>query len=116
MDSLSIDTPRDLDEALSLLSHRYRRYCLRYLTTESSKASVSELVRYLRDREVAAEPTQSLAIDQQHVRLRLHHIHLPKLAALGVVAFDSDAGRVADVDANADLLELLDAVEGVQSQ
>ena len=111
--SLSIDTPSQIDEALSVLSHRYRRSVLRYLTDESAPTALDDLTEYVREREAAAVRDGIPTAGHDEVLVALHHRHLPKLAATDAITYDSSARRVDDVSVSHDLFALFYAVEAV---
>ena len=71
-----------VDAACKLLSNRYRRLIISYLSTkETDVAEFDELGEYIRE-----ELDAGTAADQ--VRISLLHIHLPKLADYGVIDYD----------------------------
>lgn len=83
---------------ISSLTDETRRRVVRNLRGETDVVSVAELAERL-----AAPPTESVRTDGESdalktVRVRLHHIHLPKLADNDLVNWDRDAGTVAATD------------------
>ncbi|WP_152418847.1 DUF7344 domain-containing protein [Natronorubrum sulfidifaciens] len=84
-----------LDEILSMVAHEQRRVVLRTLTrTDEDAVAVSALT------EQVAEQLQNgdLPDDdhRQRVRTALHHIHLPKLDACGMIVYDTETNLVRD--------------------
>lgn len=84
-----------LDEILSMVAHEQRRVVLRILThTDEDAVTVSALT------EQVAEQLQNgdLPDDdhRQRVRTALHHIHLPKLDACGMIVHDTETNLVRD--------------------
>lgn len=102
--------PEDVDPAVvdtlfELLSDRYRRWiCLYLQSSDRAVVTYDRLLDELSSR--AGEP-----VDRDRLRVRLRHVHLPKLAEIGVVAHDErrHAVRVADPS----LLECCVAVQNV---
>lgn len=74
-----------VDELFDLLGNARRRFVLRYLGPTGSATNIDELARELADREADAAPTER---DRLRVEQSLHHVHVPKLAAAGLVEFD----------------------------
>lgn len=73
-----------VDELFDALGDGRRRRTLRLLASDGSTRSVRELADELAD---AAPGVDRLVTS-------LHHCHLPKLAAAGLVEFDADRGTV----------------------
>lgn len=67
------------------LSHRYRRHALRSLSPVSP-STVVDVARYIT---ATTEET-----DVETVSARLHHVHLPKLAAAGLLEYRPEDGTV----------------------
>lgn len=83
------DSPQrrpDMETVHRVLADPQRRRLLRYLGHEDGTATVTELAERLSGAE-----REGNASDR--TRIRLHHVHLPMLAAAGVVDHDED--RVA---------------------
>ncbi|WP_458189836.1 DUF7344 domain-containing protein [Haladaptatus sp. NG-WS-4] len=73
-----------LDTCFELLADRWRRHLLCYFAENSSvTATTDELVGHLIQEDTSATPD-----DTTWVKLELHHKHLPKLAAAGVIDYD----------------------------
>jgi len=77
------DPSRSIDRSLSILANGHRRAILRALA-KGRPIDRSGLDR-IRDRSGATEPS---------FETRLHHVHLPLMAAEGVVEFDLDPLRI----------------------
>lgn len=81
------------DVLFDVLGDQTRRRLLWYLLDESS-ASVDELTDVL----VGWELAGSWVVDTDRrgrIAASLHHVHLPKLVAAGLVDYDRDAGTVS---------------------
>lgn len=91
-------TKRPRTGSLDCLTVDRRRRLLRVLAERSSTVTVrtlaTEVVASDRDGQTESIPEA----DVERVRLRLHHVDLPKLADAGLVAWDEDAGTVAARD------------------
>lgn len=94
-----------LDDRIAVLADARRRQVLAHLADAPDAVAVEDLV----DRLVASDVgTTPLADDPDHVTSRLHHVHLPKLADAGFVAYDEAAGRVTPTEACEQVAPLLD--------
>lgn len=75
-----------LDDIFEILSHPERRELL-YLFTEADEdlTSLDEVASQLSDR---VTRHRAHAPDRTHLQVSLQHVHLPKLADLGLVEYD----------------------------
>jgi DNA-binding transcriptional ArsR family regulator len=82
------DGPRrlDLGEVYELLSEGARRAILEHLQAADGEATVAELVELVVDRSDLSSTTE------RHATIRLHHVHLPKLAEAGAVEYNPERG------------------------
>lgn len=83
--------PRSFDELFDALAARERRGVLRLLGERGRPATLSELACQLCTDDAVAG---GLEAEEQEMRIRLHHVHAPKLAAAGLVEFDPERGLV----------------------
>lgn len=82
----------ELSDALQLLSDPAYRAVLAALDGQDQRIGLAELAgAVLRQPEWPARASET---DPETVAARLHHVHLPKLDATGVVAYDVDDGTV----------------------
>ena len=82
-----------LDALFSALAHEQRRLVLRALRgTEGHAADLDALVETVRDE--ANRPDVTAEDGRREVRAALRHVHLPKLAAAGLVEYDEETERV----------------------
>jgi hypothetical protein len=79
-----------VDDALDLLTHRYRRRIIRLLATRETPLTLSELVDGLVTDAPGPPPH-----GRDAVALDLYHSHLPQLAAAGWVDCDC-GGRILE--------------------
>ncbi|MGM0447701.1 MAG: DUF7344 domain-containing protein [Methanobacteriota archaeon] len=83
----------DLNALFSALAHEQRRLVLRALRgTEGHAADLDALVETVRDE--ANRPDATAEDGRRDVRVALRHVHLPKLAAAGLVEYDEETERV----------------------
>ncbi|WP_136715314.1 DUF7344 domain-containing protein [Halorientalis salina] len=87
-----LDSSR-LTETFGLLTHPHRRAVLYYLTRESDVVDVATLATTIADWEGDRTET-SRAGDIEAIKTTLHHTHLPKLEAAGIVSTDSNRNTV----------------------
>lgn len=83
----------ELDSMFEALSVARRRYVLYYLADRPDEAvdlvDLIDHVRMVEQAEGTAETTR-----QERIRIDLHHSHLPKLDAMGVIDYDGRSGTV----------------------
>lgn len=82
-----------LDGIFELLRPERRRNALYALYQRADAVAVADLAEAVASREDA---------DPERVTAALYHVHLPKLAAAGVVDFDREEGRVRLADRSDD--------------
>ncbi|SFG33991.1 hypothetical protein SAMN04488063_1734 [Halopelagius inordinatus] len=81
--------PLALDTVLEILSHHHRRDLFRLFREESTKVvDFERCVSHLVERE--RERTGQIP-GPDHLRITLHHVHLPKLSHAGLVTYDESA-------------------------
>lgn len=84
------DRDADIEDLLHILSNRRRRYVLSYLQrTDDTVVELSELVDWVMTREAEFENDQ-----HETVATTLHHIHLPKLAEVGLIDYDAPSNTI----------------------
>lgn len=81
----------DIDDLISVLDHRIRREVIHYLVNERHpETDLDAIAAHIAEvRKGAGE-----SIEQEQLALRLHHLHLPKLADTGLIEFDPRSGLV----------------------
>lgn len=76
-----------MDTILDVVAHRSRREILQFLGSASDRpTTVDELVEHLRNREAERSGERP---SRDRIEAVLRHTHLPKLAAVGVIEYDS---------------------------
>jgi hypothetical protein len=94
--------PTSID-VFTALSNEYRQQILTYLVHRSGPVAVNNLVDYIIGRKNILSST-----DAESVLLELYHIHLPHLAAAGLITYDT-TDEIVELCVNAaDLRPFLD--------
>lgn len=86
------------DELFDVLSHPARRFTLRYLQTADVPLEVSELATELVAWEVERPVSDRTSEDRDAIEVSLLHSHLPKMAAAGLVRYDTARKTVSLAD------------------
>ena len=89
-----------------LLSDSRRRDAVRYLVARQHEVSLDELSAGIATRENPPS-RQRLA----RISIDLHHVHLPKLADVGIVHYDPESGTVEPLAPASQLEPLLDGLD-----
>lgn len=91
VDSASLnDLDANIDDLFTILSNRRRRYILAYLQRmDDDVAELPELVEWVLTQEADCENDP-----QETVAGELHHIHLPKLAEVGLIDYDAPRNTI----------------------
>lgn len=76
------------DEVLELLSDRYIRYTLYYLSKDPT-TSLDELADIIAGWEATETDAIITPADRERIRIRLYHVILPKLDDTGYLDFDT---------------------------
>lgn len=113
---LSTPTTEELanESAVDLLADRRRRTALRVLAEFDTAASLADVATLVAARETDADVREVPADAVRDARVRLHHVHFPKLAEVGVISYDHEK-RIADpvrIDAVEPVLESIDEWSG----
>ena len=88
VESLGNWVVEDEDAFHQALSDERRRRVLAALCDEDDSLLLTDLARYVVDREPGVEPPTAETV--QDCRISLYHCHLPKLAEAGLITFDAD--------------------------
>ena len=80
------------DEQYELLSSATRRLAIGVLAEGSAPIDVGELAAAIARRESGADAPDPEAVERAEIGL--HHNHLPRMDALGLVEYDREASRV----------------------
>jgi len=103
--TLRADFPAD---TVAVLADERRRCLLRCLLAADGPVGSADLARDVvaRERNADARDVSADAVERCYVRL--HHIHLPKLADAGYLRYDEDRTTVATTTETDSLVPLLD--------
>lgn len=110
-----------VDDALSLLADRRRRYALYHLcdraaaTDREVTVSLRDLARHVAAVERDTGPERVLEDEFEHVYLGLQHNHVPRLADAGVVEYDEDDGEVRFEGVTGPLAECLGVTRSMEA-
>lgn len=102
--SLERDLPAD--DVFELLSDRYVRYALYYLS-EQSTATLGQLTDVVTGLETTRTDAVASPADRERVRVRLYHVVLPELGAVGYVDFDAEDLTVTETNVPPGVYSLL---------
>ncbi|TKR27960.1 DUF7344 domain-containing protein [Natronomonas salsuginis] len=92
------ETTGAVTDAFTALTDPVRRYVLYYLTNQEAPVSFDSLTTQAAAWDTDSEPD---AVDDEtlaEVRTALYHVHLPKLADLGVITYEANPGEIALTD------------------
>ncbi|NHN61197.1 MULTISPECIES: hypothetical protein [Halorussus] len=99
-----------MDDALSLLSDRYRRHALACLDGMPVPVTLEGLTDQVAGREFQQPPDRVSMMKRTQIATALHHTHLPKLQEMGVIVYDDDEGKVTDIAIGPPLTGFLDKI------
>ncbi|MEA1930179.1 DUF7344 domain-containing protein [Halohasta litorea] len=93
---MASQTRSGLDETFDVLTHPYRRYVLYYLRTQAEAVDITTLSAMLAN-ELEGPSATAGEKTPKDIEIALHHIHLPKLADVGLITFAHDE-RAIELD------------------
>ncbi|WP_135820038.1 DUF7344 domain-containing protein [Halostella litorea] len=85
-------SPDRWDGLLRALSHRDRRRALRELRERGRPLALGELAAAVAAHEAGTSAPSTDRV--RRVEIALHHVHVPKLRAVGLVTYDADRNVV----------------------
>lgn len=97
IEGLSASAALDVSDLHAVLADERRRATLTDLADRSAPVDVEALARSVAARESDRSPESVPSELVERVHVTLHHVHLPKLADLGLVEYDATANAVTDV-------------------
>lgn len=101
---------RSLDEHLAVLGDEHRQAVIEVLAEEDRSVGLSSLAQSVAAEVGDASSGTLTPRDVERAKVELHHQHLPKLDAAGVLEYDTEETHVAPTD---DLQTARDIVESV---
>jgi len=90
-----------------ILSADRRQEVLRYLDESDGTAQLGELAEHIASLECECDIAQLSSQQRKRTYVGLYQCHLPKMADVGVIDYDSDRGTVALNERSGRLLEYL---------
>ena len=87
LDALAGEDEQTLDQVFRLLSDRYVRQTLFYLSSNPT-TTLDELADVIAGWEATAQETIVTPVDRDRIRIRLYHVILPRLDEAGYIHFD----------------------------
>jgi DNA-binding transcriptional ArsR family regulator len=88
------NTVLDWDATLAALASPTRRHLLAALTDNGGETTVATLARDVLTWQGGTQPAEMRTSHLDQRRASLHHTHLPKLVAMGLVTWSADEERV----------------------
>jgi hypothetical protein len=86
------------DDIFKTLSNRRRRHVLRYLRHIDGTVTIRDLSEQLAAWENGTTTAEVVPRERKRLYTALHQTHLPKMDALGIIAYDRDRGTVQMTD------------------
>lgn len=86
-----------VDDVFRLLADRHARYALIYLH-DNPTPTLEELADVLAAKDASVRATIATPADRNPIRILLYHAILPRIDALGFIAFDAETNAVTDAD------------------
>lgn len=90
---LTASTELTESDRYRLLSDDRRRIVLDILADRVTAITLEELAQTVAEREEDTEAPATTTVER--ITISLHHKHLPKMAAHGVIEYDRDSKRIA---------------------
>ena len=78
------------DSVLDLCQNQHRRIVLAILAAEQRSLSLDDLIQTVLKYNHHTAITEASEDVLEEIRLSFHHVHLPKLASNGLIAYDPD--------------------------
>lgn len=107
---LDVNTDRDVDtdDLFDVVSNVRRRFvvaCLdEYATPMALRDVADELATWEHDAPIAEVPEENV----RSIYVSLYHVHVPKLAAAGIVEYSEERDAVAPREISEDIVSLVD--------
>lgn len=99
----SMETPLSQDTVFEILSNSRRRYVLYYLRQETEPIQLTTLAEHVAAWENETDVESLGDQERKRVYVSLYQTHIPKLAEIGLVEYDKEAGTVALADKGASM-------------
>lgn len=92
----SFDSISETD-ALEVLSHTRRHCLIRELSHQSPPVALDTIARDVADRTGGKTDGAARAQHRNEIRTNLHHFHLPKLDAVGLIEYDTQETVIREI-------------------
>ncbi|RQG99917.1 DUF7344 domain-containing protein [Natrarchaeobius oligotrophus] len=99
-------------EIFEVLRNQRRRYVLHYLKQDGRPVELGDLAQQVAAWEYETTLEGVTPEQRKRVYTTLQQTHLPKMDEAGILAFDSDAGRIEATDRTRDITVYLEIVPG----
>lgn len=86
------------DSVLDLCHNQHRRIVLGTIAKEQRSLTLEELIDAVLEYNHQTPPAEASEDVRTEIRLSLHHAHLPKLAAGGLITYDSERQLVDPIE------------------
>ncbi len=96
LEGLSASATLDVSDLHAALADERRRAAVADLADRSTPVDAEALARRVAGRESDRSPGSVPSEQVEQVHVTLHHVHLPKLADVGLIAYDPAACVVTD--------------------
>ncbi len=96
-DTVVVDIEETLDEIYSALANKHRRHVLSVMRREPTSIDVRELARQVTIQEACDNSKMVTEASIGDVHVSLYDNHLPKLADLGIIEYDTGAEVVEEI-------------------
>lgn len=96
-DTIVVDIEEALDEVYSALASERRRQILSVVRRESTPIDVRNLARQVTIQEACDNSKMVTEESIRDVHVSLYHNHLPKLADLGIIEYDTETEVVEEI-------------------
>lgn len=101
-------SPEAVTDAFTTLANPVRRYVLYTLAEQEGPSEFDSLATQVTAWRTASDPDDVDDATLADVRMDLHHVHLPKLADLGVITYKDNPGEISLADDTDSLESFLD--------
>lgn len=94
-----VESTEEVTDTFSILAHPVRRYVLYYLAELEAPVTFDRLATRVAAWQTDSDPETVNSDTLDQIRTVLYHVHLPKLAEVGVITYDDNPGDITPTDA-----------------
>lgn len=84
-----------VETMFDVLNSSYRRHVLSYLSDTTGTTRMDDLAYHVAAWEADTDIAEISDDDAQETEILLYHVHLPKMASVGLVSYDAESKTVA---------------------